>query len=120
MWPNSQFPENPATFTEEILNVKLYFLYSVSITNKCIRTITHELRFSNFITGFEKLFVRRGKNEFKSFSPLFCYLCTFLFTPNISARPVFHSYRKLLIDLSWKLFVLFLCDESIGLQRGKI
>ena len=27
MWPNSQFPENLVTFTEEIFNGKLYFLY---------------------------------------------------------------------------------------------
>ena len=28
MWPNSQFPSNMVTFTEEILNGKPYFLYS--------------------------------------------------------------------------------------------
>ena len=29
MWPNPQFPIDLVTFTEEILNGKLYFLYSV-------------------------------------------------------------------------------------------
>ena len=28
MWPNSQFPANLVTFTEETLNVKLHFLFS--------------------------------------------------------------------------------------------
>ena len=28
MWPNSQFPEDLFTFTEEILNGKLRLLYS--------------------------------------------------------------------------------------------
>ena len=30
MWPNPQFPADLVTFTEEILNGKLHFLYSVS------------------------------------------------------------------------------------------
>ena len=29
MWPNPQFPEDLVTFTEEILNDKLYFLCNV-------------------------------------------------------------------------------------------
>ena len=28
MWPNPQFPADLVTFTEEILNEKLHFLYS--------------------------------------------------------------------------------------------
>ena len=28
MWPNQQFPADLITFTEEILNGKLHFLYS--------------------------------------------------------------------------------------------
>ena len=30
MWPNSQFPADLVTFTEEILNVKPHFLCSVN------------------------------------------------------------------------------------------
>ena len=29
MWPNQQYPADLVTFTEEILNEKLHFLYSV-------------------------------------------------------------------------------------------
>ena len=29
MWPNTQFPADLVTFTEEILNGKLHFLHSV-------------------------------------------------------------------------------------------
>ena len=31
MWPNKQFSADLVTFTEEILNEKLYFLYSTKI-----------------------------------------------------------------------------------------
>ena len=31
MWPNTQFPADLVTFTEEILNGKLYFLCSVNV-----------------------------------------------------------------------------------------
>ena len=30
MWPNLQFPADLVTFAEEILNIKFYFLCSVS------------------------------------------------------------------------------------------
>ena len=30
MWPNSLFPADSVTFTEEILNEKLHFLYKVN------------------------------------------------------------------------------------------
>ena len=32
MWPNPQFPADLATFTEEILNQKVHFLYSFFFT----------------------------------------------------------------------------------------
>ena len=32
MWPNSPFPANLVTFTEKILNGKLYFLCSLPLT----------------------------------------------------------------------------------------
>ena len=45
MWPNPQFPENLVTFTEEILNEKLHFLWSVTVltdgTHWCVILCYH-------------------------------------------------------------------------------
>ena len=47
MWPNPQFPADLVTFTEEILNVKLYFLYSVRLDS--YQDLSYwQLRASNF------------------------------------------------------------------------
>ena len=34
MWQNPQFPTDLVTFTEEILNEKLHFLYNETLENK--------------------------------------------------------------------------------------
>ena len=42
MWPNLQFPVDLVTFTKEILNGKLHFLYSWC-AQKCTRKCTHNV-----------------------------------------------------------------------------
>ena len=62
----------------------------------------HELHFNNFIADFEKLFVHRGKNEFKKLFSIILLSLHFISTPNIMktiARLVVYSYRNQLIDL---------------------
>ena len=39
MWPNSQFPADLVTFTEEILNKKLYFLCSETFQERKLRSV---------------------------------------------------------------------------------
>ena len=50
MWPNPQFPAALVTFTEEILNGKLHFLYSEMNKNKnhSLNTQNSKLKFNNF------------------------------------------------------------------------
>ena len=47
MWPNLQFPADLATFTKDILNGKLYFLFSgITISSpKCGQNLLNQTQF---------------------------------------------------------------------------
>ena len=60
MWPNPQFPADLVTFTEEILNGKLHFLYSVYCTRNIVQYIQKtilEIRYSEIAVSkiFKKI-----------------------------------------------------------------
>ena len=60
MWPNPQFPADLVTFTEEIFNGKLHFLYSGWFNNHMTPTYSWCVMVSN--SNFATLSLSLGHN----------------------------------------------------------
>ena len=53
MWPNPQFPDDLVTFTEEILNGKLHFLFSDGTMKSNIIMVTSDFTTTFLITRLQ-------------------------------------------------------------------